>query len=226
MALQERHIEDFVRTYIKDKDLVAIGTSKLGETFLKKLALAMEDKKVNIWDIKFVPTSLHLAGVATSLKIPIGNLNEREVDIAIEFVDMIDNNFNYIKRNSLSLVRDKMIAQSAAILIAITEKHNFVKKLKGKIPFEICPFGWRRTINQLENLGKAKLRMEKGKPFRTETGHYLIDVDIDEIYSLDELEYQAKEVPGVLETGLFIGYADKIILHNKTIEVKSRVEFK
>ncbi len=226
MPLHEKHIEGFVAKYVKDKDVVSMGTSKLGEEFLKKLALALEDEEIEIWDIKFVPTSLYLASIASSLKIPIGNLNDEEIDIAIEFVDQIDENFNFVKRHSLSLVRDKMIAQSAAILIAITKKEDYVKKLRGKIPFEVCAFGWKRTMNQLEKLGKAKLRMGKDKPFRTETGHYLIDVNVDEIYSLEEMEYQAKEVPGVLETGLFIGYADKIILHNKTIEVKSRTEFK
>ena len=42
--------------------------------------------------------------------------------------------------------------------------------------------------------------------------------------SLDDLEYQTKEIPGVLETGLFIGYADRIVLMDgKKITVKSRI---
>ncbi|MFH1255665.1 MAG: ribose 5-phosphate isomerase A [Candidatus Diapherotrites archaeon] len=226
MALQEKHIEDFVAKFVKDGDVVSIGTSNAGEAFLKKLALALEDEKVPINHIKFVPTSLKMASIASSLKMPMTSLDEFEIDIGIEFVDQVDESFNYIKRDSCSLVRDKMIAQSAAVLVVITEEKNLVKKLRGRIPFEVAPFGWKRTLIQLEAFGKAKLREEGGKPVKTESNNYLIDVDIDEIYDLDELEMKSKEIPGVLETGLFIGYADRIVLHGKNITVKSRMEFK
>ena len=53
---------------------------------------------------------------------------------------------------------------------------------------------------------------------------YLADVECDEIYSLEDLEFQAKTIAGVLETGLFMEYADRIILHNDRIEVKSRIQ--
>ena len=76
------------------------------------------------------------------------------------------------------------------------------------------------------NLGEANLRKKLGKPVRTETNHYIIDVKIDEIYGLDDLEFKAKDVPGVLETGLFIGYADRILLHGKKgLQVKSRMDY-
>ena len=224
--LHEQHIEDMIAKFVKDNDVVSIGTSKQGETFLKKLALALEHEHIPINHIEFIPTSNHLAIIAGQLKIPVTSLNEKEIDVAIEFVDAIDEHFNFIKRNSYSLVRDKMIAQSAAVLVTVAEEKNFVSRLKGRIPFEITPFGWKRTLNQLEMFGKARLREENGKPLKTETGNYLIDVDCDEIYSIDDLDYQAKNIPGVLETGIFIGYADKIVLHNNKIVVKSRTEFK
>ena len=78
---------------------------------------------------------------------------------------------------------------------------------------------------QLEKLGKATLREKKGKPFKTETGHYVIDVKVDEIYSLEDLEFQAKDIPGVLETGLFIGYADRILIHSNKLKMLSRLDY-
>ena len=61
--------------------------------------------------------------------------------------------------------------------------------------------------------------------FKTETGHYVIDVNVDEIYSLEDLEFQAKDIPGVLETGLFIGYADRVLLHNGRLDMLSRLDY-
>ncbi len=222
MGIEDSHIEDFVAKYIKRDFVVAVGTSLLGKAFLNKLAFAEAEKGVKI---SIVPTSLETAAIASQLKLRIASLNDVEIDVAIEFVDAVDENYNFIKRNSSSLVRDKMIAQSAATLIVVSKHENYVKKLKGTVPFEIATFGYKRTLNQLNLFGNARLRELKNRPYKTETNHYLVDVDVDEIYSPEDLEYQAKEIPGVLETGLFLGYADKIILHNKGIEVKSRTEF-
>ena len=224
--LTEEAIEQFIVKYVKDGDVVSIGTSGLGEKFLVKLAIALEHEHIPINQIKFVPTSHRLAAIASQLGMEMTSLNDDEIDVAFEFVDQIDNDFNFIKRNSYSLVRDKMIAQSAATLVAITEQANSGKMLQGRVPFEISSFGWRRTVNQLEMFGNARLRMEKATPAKTESGNYLADVNIDGIFSLEDVEYKSKEIPGVLETGLFIGYADKIVIHNKTIKVLSRMEYK
>lgn len=224
--MHESHIEDLVARYVKDGDVVSIGSSDLGEKFLKKLALALAHEHIPIDHIEFIPTSMRNAAIASTLGIPIADINEREVDVALEFVDLIDENYNFIKRNSLSFVRDKMIAQSAGILIAIADEGNMVKKLRGMIPFEIATFGWKRTMNQLDSLGAASRRMNGEVPFKTETGNYVIDVEIDRVFSYEDLEFESKQIPGVLETGLFIGFADKIILHGKKIQLLSRTEFK
>ena len=74
--------------------------------------------------------------------------------------------------------------------------------------------------------GNARLREDKDVKFKSETGQYIVDVDCDHIFSLEDLEYKTKEVPGVLETGLFLGYADKVVLHNgDRVRVLSRTDF-
>ena len=73
------------------------------------------------------------------------------------------------------------------------------------------------------NLGEPKLRQIKGKPVLSETGHYFVDIKCDDIYSIEDLDYQAKRIPGVLETSLFIGYADRVVLHGNNLVVKSRL---
>ena len=224
--LSEETIEALVERYIRPNSILSFGTSKAAETFLKKIALKLEDSEHKLENIKVVPTSSHIAAILSSVHIPIADINDKEIDTAFEFVDLADKHFNYIKRDSLSLVRDKMIAQSAAEMIAIVEEPGFGNRLFGRVPFEVAVFGWKRSLIQLEALGKAQLRKKGKNPFKTETNHYLIDVDIDKIYSLDELEFQAKNIPGVLETGLFIGYADRVIVHGKKgIDVKSRLDY-
>jgi len=222
MKITEDTVEALVERYIKSGQVIAFGTSDEAEVFAKKLALKMERDGI---EASVVPTSAKLSEILHSLGVPIVSIDGKEIDVAIEFVDAVDGNFNFIKRDSSSLVRDKMIAQSAAELIVIAHENEFVKKLGGKIPFEVATFGAKRTLVQLEKLGKASIRMEKGKPFKTETNHYLIYVEVDDVYSLEDLDYQAKEIPGVLETGLFIGYADRIITTNGHLKVRSRMDY-
>ena len=119
-----------------------------------------------------------------------------------------------------------MIAQSAGTLIVVADESALVEKLRGTIPFEIATFGWKRTLNQLDVWGKARRREMNGIPFKTETGNYVIDVDVDGIFSYDDLEFETRNIPGVLETGLFLGYADKVVLRGAQLRLLSRTEFK
>ncbi|MBU0635473.1 ribose-5-phosphate isomerase A [Candidatus Micrarchaeota archaeon] len=218
--MHELAIEGLIAKYIKNDSVVAIGTSQLGERFLKTLAVKLEERNQKI---QFVPTSVRLAGIASELELPIASIDEQEIDVAIEFPEQADANYNFLKIDSESLVRDKMIAQSASDMIIILQKEQFVEKLFGKMALEISPFGYKRTIIQLEKLGPTKLKTENNKPVVTESGNYFALTHIDEIYSPEDLEFQAKEIPGVLETGLFVGYADRIIVHSPGLEVKSRI---
>ena len=214
--MQEPHLVDFVTRFIKDGDVVSIGTSRQGEEFVKKLALSVEHREI---EVKFIPTSAHLAAIASSLKLPMVSINDYEVDVGIEFVSQVDENMNYVKRDTHSLIRDKMIAQSAAELFIVAEAKDLVERLHGVIPFEISAFGHKRTLAGLEKLGKAALRVEKNAPLKTETGNYLAEVKVDEIYSYEDLDFQAKDIAGVLESGLFLGYADKLVLHDKQVRL-------
>ena len=222
MTLKDETLEALVSRYVSNNMVLSFGTGKESIKLVKKLALRIEEENMNV---SVVATNTQVAEILADLGIKTVSINDKEIDLAIEFADLVDNEFNFIERDSGSFVRDKMIAQSAAELIVITDEKNYGKKLSGWIPFEVCVFGWRRTLLQLEKLGKAKLREVHNRPFKTETNHYIIDVKVDEIYSPEDLEFQAKEIPGVLETGLFLGYADRILLHNGKLEMLSRLDY-
>lgn len=219
--MQDEHIEQLIAKYVEDGDVVAIGSNPMGEKFIKKLAIALESDQIPINNIDFIPTSMKMATIASSLGLHIADINEREVDVAIDFAEQVDRSFNFVKRNTASFVRDKMIAQSAATLIVVAQDRAMVERVKGSIPFEVVTFGWKRTMNQLDSYGKAARREKDGVPAKTETGNYIIDVKMDKALNYDELEYESKNIPGVIETGLFVGFADKILLHGKKLEMLS-----
>lgn len=220
--MKEEAIAGLIEKHIKDGQVVALGTGEMEEHFLKSLALQVEERGHKI---KFIPTSMKLAILAAQLHLPITSINEHEVDVAIEIVSLVDKQFNYIDNYSFSLVREKMIAQSASEMIVIADKKDFVQRLHGPIAFEITPFGWKRTAIQLEQLGPTTLRKTNGKFFKTESDNFLADVQVDDIVSIEDINFQAKEIPGVVETALFIGCADRVILFDEQggVESKSRM---
>lgn len=222
MSVREKIVDLVLEKYVKEHSVLSFGTSHLAEEFAKKLALKIEQEEIKV---KVVPTSTHIASILSEFEIASASLNDEEIDVAIEFADSVDHYFNFIKSDSVSLVRDKMIAQSAEELIVVAKENSFVRKLSGEIPVEVAVFGWKRTMHQLDKFGSARLRLHGKKPFKTETGHFVIDLLVDEIFSLDELHASTLLIPGVIETGLFIGYADRVILHNGRIQVKSRMDY-
>lgn len=213
-------VEALLEKYIKQDNVVAIGTGGSGDDFLKKLALYIETSALRV---KVIPTSHSMGLICSQLKIPTASLDEVDVDLAFDFVDQVDEDFNYISNETTSLIRDKMIAQSAAEMIVVCREEDFVSRLCCEMSVEISTFAVNKTIAQLMNLGQPKLRMEGTKPAVSETGHYFADLKFDDIYSLEDLDYEAKKIPGVLETSLFLGYADRAVLYGNNLIVKSRL---
>lgn len=221
MSLEERVVKAIVDRYIKKDMVLSVGTGPMNESFLRQTALLAHEKNLNIM---FVPTSMKLTELASALKLKIVSINDYEIDLSIEFADLIDKDFNFISRQTHSLVRDKMVGQSAGEMLVIADEKNYVKQLSGVIPYEVAVFGARHSLIRLDQFGEAKFRMnENGEKYMTETGHYIIDVKADNTFDLEDLEYETKEVPGVLESGLFIDYADRVLLHNKKIHLMSRI---
>jgi ribose 5-phosphate isomerase A len=213
-------IEALLEKYVLNKSIVSFGTGPTNEAFLKKLALYTLQNGLKI---SVVPTSHTMGILCSQLRIPTVSLDDVEVDLAFDFVDQVDEDFNYISNETTSLIRDKMIAQDAAEMIVIAQEKDFVNKLSGKMCLETSAFAINKTIAQLMNMGDPELRKINGKPVMSETGHYFVDLAFDDIFEIEDLDYQAKKIPGVLETSLFIGYADRVILHGDNLIVKSRM---
>ena len=179
---------------------------------MKTLALHLNNNELQIF---LVPTSHKIAEFAHKYNVPLADLEEKEIDLAIEFSESVDRDFNFVKRDTSSLIRDKIIALSAAELIVVTHLEELKERLDRLVPVEVCEFGLRKTLLHLEQFGKARLRYRKGRVVKTESGNCLADILIDKIHDLVDMDTELKKIPGVVETGLFFGFADKVVLKKK-----------
>ncbi len=215
-------VNEFLKK-VKENDTIAIGGFGGESDFIDEMVKIL---LINKKEVVFVPTTSTQAKQLHNLGQKTISLNNKEIDVAIEFVDQVDQYYNFAKKRTTSFIRDKMIAQSALNLILATQDYNVVDDINCDIYVEISTFAWQRTILNLQSYGLARIVMDTSENIiKTEIGHYLARVTLDKNISLEDFEYHVRSIPGVFETGLFMGLADTIFVYkeneNKVI-VKSR----
>ena len=79
---------------------------------------------------------------------------------------------------------------------------------------EVVRFAWRDTRRRLAAvLPDATLRPgEDGEPYLTDESHLILDCALPADLELDVLGARLKQIPGVVEHGLFIGLAERALL--------------
>jgi ribose 5-phosphate isomerase A len=201
--------------YIENGMTVGLGTGSTVEFAVKKLGELVKGGL----DIKGIPTSLKTKRLATELKIPLIDLDDRtEIDITIDGADEVDSNLNLIKGGGGALTREKIIAYHSKKVIIIVDETKIVKGLgcDSFLPVEVTKFGWPATKKALEGLGcTGELRKIMDEAFITDNQNYIIDCDFGKIAEPENMEKEINNIPGVLENGLFIGLADEVIVGSK-----------
>jgi ribose 5-phosphate isomerase A len=166
-----------------------------------------------LYDIFGVPTSIQTAFEAIKAKIPLTSLDEYpQLDLGIDGADQLDVKLNAIKGGGGALMREKIVAAACKeyILIADDSKLTDILGTGKVVPIEIHPFGVTPTLKAVEKLGaKVSLRQSSGKlgPLVTDNGNYIIDADFGPISDPWWLNRELHALPGIIETGMFLGYA-------------------
>ncbi|ODQ47583.1 hypothetical protein PICMEDRAFT_58018 [Pichia membranifaciens NRRL Y-2026] len=172
-----------------------------------------------------VPTGFQSKQLIIDNKIQLGGLEENPtIDIAFDGADEIDSGLNCIKGGGACLLQEKLVADSSEnfIIVADDRKNTGVlgKGWKKGIPIEVIPNAYNKIIKELTALGGApKVRPgapAKAGPVITDNGNFIIDCDFGEIPAakVADLNSKIKAMVGVVETGLFVGMAQKAYIGN------------
>ncbi len=199
--------------FVRSGMVVGLGTGSTA----KHLLVALGEQVQAGMKLRGVPTSQETAVLAKQAGIPLIDAENRwEIDVAIDGADQVDPHFNLIKGGGGALLKEKIVAASAKQFIVMVDHTKQVPVLGGSfpLPIEVIPFGWGSTAREIEALTKSRvvLRERNGAPFRTEAGNLIVDVHIDRISQPGELETALNLIPGVVETGLFVGRTNVLIV--------------
>jgi ribose 5-phosphate isomerase A len=197
---------------VQDGMKVGLGTGSTAYFAIEAIGRLVRDGHT----ILAVPTSLASEKQARELKIPLATLEEAgTLDLTIDGADEVDGNLDLIKGMGGALLREKIVAYSTRTQVIVVDDSKMVHNLGTKfpLPVEVVQFSHGRTRMFMEELGcRAELR-GGATPFVTDNGNYIYHLHFEHgIRDPYELQRRLKEIPGVVETGLFLKMAKKVII--------------
>ena len=212
---------------VKKGMVLGIGSGSTVVYAVKRIA---ELNNENNLDLKCIPTSFQAYNLIIDNGLNLVSIDMYPViDLDIDGADEIDKDLNAIKGGGGCLVQEKIIASISKkfVLIADYRKDSefFGENWKKGIPIEIIPLARVPLMKKFEELGgKPILRMAKAKagPLVTDNGNFIIDVDFGIVKNPSEINNKLLSIPGVVDTGLFIGMASKAYFGQKDGSVTTR----
>jgi len=208
-------------SFLEDGMTVGLGTGTTAYWAIEKIG-----EKVNKenWKIRAIATSLRSEEQARSLGIPIFSFAEIGIiDVTIDGADEVDDQLHLIKGGGGALLREKIVATNSRQMIVVADQSKKVKSLgRFPLPVEVVLFGWQRTFEKIKGLGcDPELRTNRGEPYITDNGNYIVDCAFGKIDDPALLHDRINAITGVVDNGLFIHIASKLVLgfENGSIQI-------
>jgi len=198
--------QDFFRKYIIEGSTIGLGSGRTVEKIVRNFGI-LEFKDT----LEFIVTSLQIRIVAESLGLKIIDENKSgKIDVVLDGADQIDSDYNMIKGGGGALLKEKILIASSQKFVIFAQANKFVDRFNIAIPVEVTPFGRNFVMKELKRIGGLpSIRLlDKGYPFITENGNIVYDTVLPKLDNVKETERDIKNIPGVVEVGLFTIHAN------------------
>jgi ribose 5-phosphate isomerase A len=200
--------------HVKSGMTLGLGTGSTAYFAIE--AIGEQWQAGHLKDIRAIPTSEATATQARGYGIPLIELADVDrIDLTIDGADEFDPQLRLIKGGGGALFREKLVAFASETLLIISDASKEVAQLGAfPLPVEVLPKATRLVMRVLNERGYApSLRTrDKGEPYRTDNQNYIIDCALGNIPDPEQLDTELQLVPGIVETGLFLGLATQVIV--------------
>jgi ribose 5-phosphate isomerase A len=186
--------------------VIGLGSGSMVAAIVREMAKLPDKKR-----LEFVATSLQIKKEAENSGLKIVDENRIPyIDVVFDGADQIDSEFRMIKGGGGALLKEKVIMSAAKRVVIAADSNKFVDVFSLSVPVEVHQFARSIVSIKLEGEGGIpKLRtIEKGYPFITENGNIILDTTFNLLMDVRKKELELKNIPGVLEVGLFTRVAD------------------
>jgi|688.fasta_scaffold28213_4 ribose 5-phosphate isomerase A len=208
-----------VSEFLPKKGVIGLGTGSTAGLAIDLIGQGDFD------DIQAVATSQKSCTQAKNLGINLLQ-NFTEIDFSFDGADWVDTSKNLIKGMGGALTREKIVAEATKEYFILVDESKLTNSFEGKIiPIEVLRYGLEAIQNRLEKIGTdsqiLRLNSDK-KPYITDNGNFILDCTFAKIPDLRNLATQIKNIAGVLDHGLFLGFNPTVIVGYKGGEVEVR----
>jgi ribose 5-phosphate isomerase A len=162
-----------------------------------------------------VPTSRASRSLAHKVGIPLlDDAGPWQIELCVDGADEVSETLDLIKGGGGAHTREKIVNHAARRNVIIVDESKLSARLgeKRKVPVEVLPFGAKTTAAALAEIGKPQLRATDGTTFQTDSGNLIYDLAVAPLADPQELDRLLHALPGVVETGLFLGRADVVVV--------------
>jgi ribose 5-phosphate isomerase A len=190
---------------------VGLGSGRAATAFVRALGVrARAGLKV-----QGVPTSEATAALAREVGIPLIDLDEAPLDVTVDGADEVDPNLDMVKGWGGALVRERIVAAASHRQVILVTPDKLVPRLgsRGHVPVEVIPFARAFCERRLQAVGcRPALRMAGDRPFVTDNGNVTLDCGLEPPDDAAALDQAIRAIPGVVDTGFFLGTAHTVLL--------------
>lgn len=208
----KRRAAEAAATLVESGTVIGLGSGSTAAYFIRTIGSRLQSGELK--DILGVPTSHQTTAEAVGAGVPLTSLDEHpELDLSVDGADQINEGLEAIKGGGGALLREKVVASASKRYIIIADERKLTQRLgEGcPLPLEVLPFSLGPVLRGVENMGAnaiTRISQRKQEPVVTDNGNFIVDADFGYIEDPWRIEKELKAVPGVLETGMFLGYAD------------------
>jgi ribose 5-phosphate isomerase A len=201
---------------IPDGALLGLGSGRTALAFVTHLGERVRQGL----RVKAVATSSATADRASEFGIPLIELGEDvELDVTVDGADEVAPNLDLVKGWGAALVRERIVASASKRQVILVGPDKLVRGIgqRGRIPVEIIPLARGPVTRRLKGLGLVPtIRMDGARELLTENGNLLLDCappePLKDGRAARELEAAVLALAGVVDTGLFLGTAERVLV--------------
>src|SRR5262245_31589011 len=202
---------------IQDGARVGLGTGRAAAAFIAGLA----DRARAGLAVTCVATSEASARQARAAGLRVVALDEAgELDITVDGADEVTPDLDLVKGRGGAFVRERIVAAASRRQVIIVGPEKLVTTLgaTGPIPVEVIPmalgFGTRRLI--AIGMHVAPRLDESGRHFVSDNGNLVIDVapatPFADVNAARAFDGAVRAIQGIVDTGLFFGTAETVLI--------------
>jgi len=212
MDLKEMAAREAVK-YVEDGMVVGLGSGSTANKAIQLIGQKVKEEGIGIIGI---PTSTASDLLGRAVGIHMGELDDHpQVDLTIDGADEVDPSLNLVKGLGGALVREKIVAASSRVEMIVIDDSKMVDHLcqKAPLPVEIIKYSSKSTMRKLAALDWVpELRMAEDEHFISDNLNYIVHGKFERIDDPRAMEAEIGMIPGVVDSGLFIGLASKVIV--------------